>query len=110
MKKIILIAFLFSFLQGHIKAQSLQPDDSNAVINILVLDGKHQPIAGEKVMVQSVKTQKVYPGITNDSGKFSVHVPYGCDYSFRYQQLTTDTAYGKKLTIPPGIKDGIIQR
>jgi len=101
---------LFSSFFLRSNAQSLQPNDSNAVINILVLDGQHKPIAGEKVMVQSVKTQKIYPGITNDSGKFSVLVPYGCNYSFRYQQLTTDTAYGKKLTIPPGIKDGIIQR
>jgi OOP family OmpA-OmpF porin len=108
MKKLIFSSFIFSLLVISTKAQDLQPNDSNAVINILVLDREHKPIAGEKVMMQSVKTQKVYPGITNDSGKFSVHVPYGCDYSFRYQQLTKDTAYGKKLSIPPGIgKDGI---
>jgi outer membrane protein OmpA-like peptidoglycan-associated protein len=110
MKKLIFGSLLFSLFFFNSNAQNLQPDDSNAVINILVLDKEHKPIAGEKVMVQSVKKQKSYKGITNDSGKFSVHVPYGCDYSFRYQQLTTDTAYGKKLTIPPGIKDGIIQR
>lgn len=104
------ISFALSSLFLNVNAQVLQPNDSNAVINILVLDREHKPVTGEKVMVQSVKTKKVYPGITNDSGKFSVHVPYACDYTFRYQQLTTDTAYGKKLTIPPGIKDGIIQR
>lgn len=111
MKKYFLLLALpvISFCTAY--AQDLQPDDSNAVINISVIDHNSKPIAGEKVMVQSEKTQKIYSGITNADGKFSILVPYGCNYTFKYKQFTTDAAYDKKLPIPPGVdKEGTIQR
>lgn len=111
MKKYLLIISVFAFQAGMLFAQELQPDDSNAVINIKVVDNTNKAITGEKVMVQSEKTQKIYSGITNADGKFSIRVPYGCNYTFKYKQFTTDASYDRKLPIPAGVdKNGTSQR
>jgi outer membrane protein OmpA-like peptidoglycan-associated protein len=111
MKKYSLILLLLILPLGITLAQGLQPDDSNAVINIMVIDHNSKAIAGEKIMVQSEKTQKVYSGITDANGKFSILVPYGCNYTFKYKQFTTDAAYDRKLPIPSGVdKNGNPQR
>lgn len=111
MKKYLLSVLLLAMPVGLMYAQEMQPDDSNAVINIMVVDHNSKPIAGEKIMVQSEKTQKTYSGITDATGKFSILVPYGCNYTFKYKQFTTDASYDRKLPIPAGVdKNGNPQR
>ncbi len=111
MKKYLLSILSLALPVCAVFAQELQPDDSNAVINIMVVDHNNKPIGGEKILVQSEKTQKVYSGITDANGKFSILVPYGCNYTFKYKQFTTDASYDRKLPIPSGVdKNGNPQR
>ncbi|HTA26871.1 MAG TPA: OmpA family protein [Bacteroidia bacterium] len=82
--------------------QDLQPDDSNAVLNVSVIDYLKVPLPGEKISFSSKINHKVYSGTTDSMGKFHLLIPKNADYDVRYIQFTSEAAYDNILTIPKG--------
>ncbi len=80
--------------------QDLQPDDSNALLNVSVIDYLKKPIMGEKISFTSKKTHKVFSGSTDSTGKFHLLIPKDADYDVKYFQFTSETNYDNILTLP----------
>lgn len=109
MKKIVLALSLFA-AAGTLPAQNTKPDslvatETEALIWVLVTDFKDKPMEGESVTFIGEKTQKVYAGVTDASGKFQVLVPEGDKYKVQYKSFTEDKTYDP-LDIP--VMDGVI--
>lgn len=100
MKKILV--FTLAFFAGITAAfsQQLQPNDSDALVNVAVVNFQNKPMPGEKVSFQSAKTNKIYSGTTDATGKFEMLMPKNCDYKIKYKQFTTNADYSRTLTIP----------
>jgi OOP family OmpA-OmpF porin len=98
-KHLFLLVFVLASVYGKCQT-ALQPDSLNALLKVSVVDFQNNPMAGEKVSFQSVKTSKTYGGTTDASGKFEVLIPNSCDYKISYKQFTTNADYNKTLTIP----------
>jgi outer membrane protein OmpA-like peptidoglycan-associated protein len=99
MKK-LLFASLFALASFSVYSQDAQPDETNAMLKVTVLDQDNKPIPNEKIIIQSDKTQKVYSGISDGSGKFQLLLPNGCSYSVKIDELAAAKEY-KKLNVPP---------
>ncbi len=82
--------------------QDLQPDDSNAVLNVSVIDYLKIPMPGEKITFSSKISHKIYSGTTDSMGKFHLLIPKNADYDVKYTQFTSEAAYDNILTIPKG--------
>ncbi len=102
---LIFPALLFFPLLGI--GQDLQPDDTNAVLNVSVIDFAKKPMSGEKISFTSKVNQKIYSGTTDSVGKFHLLMPKGAGYDVKYIQFTSEAAYNNTLTIPEG-KDQLI--
>jgi len=101
MKARFLIPVLMFFsLLG--RGQNLQPDEKNALINVVVMDFQKKPMSAEKISFISKKTQKIYSGTTDNSGKFQVLLPKDAGYDVKYMEFTSEAAYEKPLAIPKG--------
>ncbi|HTB33187.1 MAG TPA: OmpA family protein [Bacteroidia bacterium] len=83
-------------------AQDLQPDDTNALLNVSVIDYLKRPMSGEKISFNSKINHKEYSGITDSLGKFHLLIPKDADYDVKYTQFTSEAAYDNTLTIPKG--------
>ncbi len=88
-------------------AQDLQPDDSNALLNVSVIDYLKKPMSGEKISFASKVNQKVFSGITDSTGKFHLLIPKNAVYDVKYVQFTSEASYNNILTIPEG-KDQLL--
>jgi len=82
--------------------QDLQPDDSNALLNVSVIDYLKKPICGEKISFTSKKNHKVFTGTTDSTGKFHMLIPKGADYDVHYIKFTSEENYDNTLTVPKG--------
>lgn len=82
--------------------QNLQPYDSNALLNVSVIDYLKKPIPGEKISFISKKSHKIYSGATDSAGKFHLLICKGADYTVRYAQFTSEANYDNTLSVPKG--------
>jgi outer membrane protein OmpA-like peptidoglycan-associated protein len=82
--------------------QDLQPDDSNALLNVSVIDYLKKPMPGEGISFISKKNHKLFSGTTDSIGKFHLLIPKGADYDVKYSQFTSEATYDNVLTIPKG--------
>lgn len=87
--------------------QDLQLDDTNALLNVSVIDYLKKPISGEKISFTSKRNHKVYAGTTDSTGKFHLLIPKDADYAVKYFQFTSEAAYDNILTVPEG-KDQLL--
>jgi len=101
MKVWLIIPALLFFSQLGI-SQGLQPDDSNALLNVSVIDYLKKPMSGEKILFTSKVNHKIFSGITDSIGKFHLLIPKNADYDVKYVQFTSEAAYDNILTIPKG--------
>jgi outer membrane protein OmpA-like peptidoglycan-associated protein len=93
MKKLILLLFLPSLLGIKSYAQKLEPTEKDALITVSVVNEKNKPQGGEQVTFESIKTKKVFSGVTKDGGKFDILVPKGDKYNVKYKAFTSDQDY-----------------
>ncbi len=82
--------------------QNLQPDDTNALINVSVIDYVKRPLRARKSCLLPKVNHKIFSGITDSSGKFHLLMPKDADYDVKYVQFTSEAAYDNTLTIPKG--------
>jgi len=95
MKKPILYLILSSVICPFASAfgQKLEPTEKDALITVSVVNEKSKPQAGEQVTFESIKTKKIYFGVTKDGGKFDLLVPKGDKYNVKYKTFTSDADY-----------------
>lgn len=97
MKIFFLVALLFSVRTAH--TQDLQPTDSEALLNVLVVNAEKKPQQGEVVSFRSEKDEKTYTGTTNAEGKFSILLPKAQKFKVQYKVFSTEQNF-KLLEIP----------
>lgn len=93
-------ALLFFPLLGI--GQDLEPDDTNALLNVSVIDYLKKPMSGEKILFTSKVNHKEFSGTTDSTGKFHLLIPKNADYDVKYVQFTSEASYDNTLTIPKG--------
>ncbi len=80
-------------------AQDLQPTETEALLNVAVVNFANKPQEGEVVTFISTKDEKSFTGTTQADGKFSLLIPKGQQYKVQYKSFTTDQDY-KTVDIP----------
>jgi outer membrane protein OmpA-like peptidoglycan-associated protein len=70
-----------------------------AKVNVFVTDMLGQPTKGEQLLFKSDVTQKIFGGLSDAKGKFSLQLPSGSGYMITVKSLTDTTKYGM-INIP----------
>lgn len=83
----------------NLTGQNLQPTETEALLNVLVMDAEKKPHEGQEVTFVSSEDTNAYAGITDANGKFSILIPKGRMYDVRYKTFTANLSH-KTLTIP----------
>lgn len=91
MKYTITPLLLFSVLCSQ--AQTLEPTETDALINVIVVDKSQKFLEGEKVTFVSQTTKKAYSGVTKADGKFDVLVPEGQSYNVLFSAFGENKDY-----------------
>lgn len=102
MKKLFALAFAAIALNTY--AQDLQPTETDALLQVSVVNEKGKPLEGEPITFIGNKTKKSFSGTTKADGKFSILVPEGDTYKVKYKAFTGDEDFSS-LEIPsvPGM-------
>jgi outer membrane protein OmpA-like peptidoglycan-associated protein len=106
MLRTALILLLFSFSNfsnaQHEKADSVTA--SVASVNVIVTDMSGKPSKGEQILFKSDATQHVFSGRSDATGKFTLQLPAGDQYTIKVKNLTDTTKYGtiKIPALEPG--------
>jgi len=74
-------------------AQKLEPTEKDALVTVLVVNGKNKAQSGETVSFENVITKKTFTGVTQENGKFDILVPKGYKYKVKYKAFTSDADY-----------------
>jgi len=91
---------LFSFTYIiSLQAQKLEATNEKALLNVTVSNKAGKPLEKEEVSFVGLKDKKVYKGITDSQGKFSILVPIGDTYEIHYKDFTEETNYSQ-IIIP----------
>jgi outer membrane protein OmpA-like peptidoglycan-associated protein len=103
MKKFI-FCILALLATGILSAQTLQPTETEALLDIMVVGDNNKPREGEEISFTGIRSKKVFKGVTGADGKFSLLVPEGDKYVIRYKSFTDSEDYDS-LDIPslPGM-------
>lgn len=93
-----LFLIILFFLPALLNAQTMEPTETDALLNVSVssIDGK--PRAGEQLIITGQKKTKPIKGITDAKGNFSVLVPKGDIYDVRYNTFGGDVK-NKQITV-----------
>ncbi|MCE3280056.1 MAG: hypothetical protein K0S44_2247 [Bacteroidetes bacterium] len=91
MKYLIASLLLLSVLCST--AQTLEPTETDALINVIVVDKSQKFLEGEKVTFVSQTTKKAYSGVTKADGKFDVLGPEGESYNVLFSAFGENKDY-----------------
>ncbi len=92
---ILLCLPLLSFGGG----QDLQPTETEALVEVKVMDFENNVKEGEQILLEGMHNQKVFTGITDASGSFSLLIPEGDTYLIRIKNFSDKIDYNK-MSIP----------
>jgi len=93
------ILLLLIALAVNLAGQDLQPTETEALLNVLVMNAEKKPQEGQEVTFASGGDTSTYVGITDASGRFSILIPKGRKYDVQYKTFTANLSH-KTLTIP----------
>jgi OmpA-OmpF porin, OOP family len=97
--KIIFQRMFFLFMSFSIflqlQAQEKTPTENEALLNVVVTSMKDVPRQGEKILFVGQKSKKIFSGITDKTGKFSILIPEGDTYSIEYKTFSETVEYNK---------------
>jgi OOP family OmpA-OmpF porin len=85
--------FVLLFISITVSAQELKPTETDALLNVEVLNDKKKPQQGETVLFVAIKDSKVFKGTTDKNGKFSILIPIGQKYKVRYKAFSEEKDY-----------------
>ena len=94
-KNLLLFFLLFP---AFIYAQSPEPTETNALLNVAVSSMESKPRQGEIVILTGQKNKKTFSGITDAKGKFSILIPEGDTYDIKYKTFGGEMKY-KQISI-----------
>ncbi|MDZ4844597.1 MAG: OmpA family protein [Chitinophagales bacterium] len=97
MKPAIFFAFIFTFLSAV--AQDMKPTDTEALLNVVVVNADNKPQEGEVITFLSLKDEKTFTGTTDAEGKFSILIPKAQKFKVQYKVFSTEQDF-KPLEIP----------
>jgi outer membrane protein OmpA-like peptidoglycan-associated protein len=83
---------IYSYSQDKIKQQQT---DKEVLVNVTVTNNQNIPRANDIIIFKSVKNKKMYSGMTNASGKYSLILPKGDTYDIKYRDFTDTTNYSQ---------------
>ena len=97
MKRLILLlaALPISLLAFSQNTQTLQPTETDALMNVTVTNFQDVPRPNDLIMLISAKTKKIYSGVSDSKGKFSILIPKGDTYIVKYKEISDSTKYGE---------------
>ena len=93
MRKIFLFFLLSEALVAY--AQTLQPTENEALLNVTVTNFKNVPRKNETIIFEGIKTKKIFSGISNSIGKFSILIPKGDTYNIKIKNFGDNVDYNK---------------
>jgi outer membrane protein OmpA-like peptidoglycan-associated protein len=94
------ILFVITLLIGSsLLASHLDPNETEALIKVQVMDFKNRPRINDVVTLKSTKTKKEFKCITDNKGCAELLVPKGDSYLISYKIIGKDEKYDS-LTIP----------
>jgi outer membrane protein OmpA-like peptidoglycan-associated protein len=75
-------------------SQTKEPTESEALLNVSVTSMNGVPRTGEQIVLSGKKTKKIFTGITDKQGKFSVLISEGDTYAIQYKTIGENVDYG----------------
>lgn len=90
-----LVIMLATLTSEMLSAQELQPTETESVLNVFVSSMKNVPRQGEQIKLVGKKSKKIFSGVTNKEGKFSILIPEGDTYEILYKTFADSVEYNK---------------
>lgn len=91
--KLFLIILSLILNQVNTYAQNLKPSEAEVLVNVLVTDFSDKPKSGEMIYFMGNKPAKMFSGITDKKGEFSVLLPKNNIYSIKYRNFNDSLDY-----------------
>ena len=82
-------------------AQDLEPTETEAVLNISVQNARGKVNQRDTISLTALKDKKMFVGVTNEEGKFSLLVPNDQAYDIQYRDMNGDFQISQ-IQIPGG--------
>lgn len=102
MKTLLSTALLLLAITSQAQTQqTLKPTETEALINVIVTNEKHNPRKGDVIIFENEKSKVSYTGTSDASGKFSILLPKGITYLIKYKNFGDKIEYNK-MTLPAG--------
>lgn len=99
MKRLFTLALII--ISASTYAQTLQPDENNGVVSVIVTDYKDKIKVGEEISFYGKATKKTFSGITNSQGRFDIKLPKGDIYQILISAIGDQQEYST-MEIPSG--------
>jgi outer membrane protein OmpA-like peptidoglycan-associated protein len=101
MKRLIflLAALPFSLLTFSQNTQTLQPTETDALVNVTVTNTSNIPCIGDIIIFKGINNKKTFKGVTDAEGKLVILIPKGETYDVQYKHLI-DSANYTQFEIP----------
>jgi len=90
MKNILTLCALLTFSTAYAQ---LEATETEALLTVTFINGNSVPQEGESVSFESVKTKKVYSGVTGANGTFMILIPEGDEYKVKYKSFSDEKDY-----------------
>jgi OOP family OmpA-OmpF porin len=74
-------------------AQKPEPTETEALLTVIAQNSDKTPREGEQIYFESVKSKKVFTGVTAENGRFYLLVPKGDAYNVRYKNFQDSVDY-----------------
>lgn len=95
MKKIFIAATFLLLLSLKVQAQELKPTEDKALVSVFVGDMNKKPRKKDIIIFEGINTKKVFKGITDNSGNFSILIPEGDTYLIKIGGLGDEEDFSK---------------
>lgn len=93
-RSVILFVVLLSFFGIQSFSQTKEPTETEALLNVSVTSISGVPRTGEQIVLSGKKTKKIFTGITDKQGKFSMLISEGDTYAIQYKTIGENVDYG----------------
>jgi outer membrane protein OmpA-like peptidoglycan-associated protein len=90
--KLTYLIFLIAQFSAAL-AQKPEASETEALLTVIAQNSDKSPREGEQIYFESVKSKKVFTGITAENGRFYLLVPKGDAYNVRYKNFQDSVDY-----------------
>jgi len=103
--KLFIFMIAFSAFAGYSQnTQPLQASETQVLVNVSVSNFQNVPRAKEIITFEGKKTKKIFTGISDKDGKFSLLLPKNETFNIKYIDFIDSTEYSEmEVTDKPGV-------